>query len=65
MTVDRNALAALIEAARQAVLAYQEAIPMRTADMHPASCGCLRCEIDRLDYAADEAARALAAEGGE
>lgn len=36
--------------ARDVVLAYQEANPMRTADMHTAKCGCLRCEIDRLDY---------------
>ena len=40
----------LRKAARDVVLAYQEANPMRTADMHPARCGCLRCEIDRLDH---------------
>lgn len=40
----------LRSAARDVVLAYQEANPMRTADMHPAKCGCLRCEIDRLDH---------------
>lgn len=38
-------------AARDVVLAYLEANPMRTADIHPASCGCLRCEIDRLGTA--------------
>ncbi len=45
-------IARLRAAARDVVLAYLEANPMRTADMHPASCGCLRCEIDRLDYVA-------------
>lgn len=45
-------IARLHAAARDVVLAYLEANPMRTADMHPASCGCLRCEIDRLDYVA-------------
>ena len=54
----------LLEQARQVVLAYAEANPMRTADMHPMKCGCLRCEIDRLDYAADIAAsRASAVDG--
>ena len=41
-------------AARNVVLAYQEANPMRTADMHSAKCGCLRCEIDRLDHVSSE-----------
>lgn len=41
----------LMAAARDVVLAYLEANPMRTADIHPASCGCLRCEIDRLGNA--------------
>ena len=44
----------LRSAARDVVLAYQEANPMRTADMHPARCGCLRCEIDRLDHVSGE-----------
>lgn len=59
-----NDVKALIEAARQVEIAYAEENPMRTADMHPATCGCLRCEIDRLVYAADEAARAHAQEAG-
>lgn len=52
--VERAKLAALWTAARNVVLAYQEANPMRTADMHPAKCGCLRCEIDRLDHVSSE-----------
>ena len=44
-------IARLLDAARDVVRAYQEANPMRQADMHPASCGCLRCEIDRLGNA--------------
>lgn len=43
-------LAALRKAARSVVRAYQEASPMRMADMHQESCGCLRCEIDRLNH---------------
>ena len=46
--------ARLRSSARDVVLAYQEANPMRTADMHPARCGCLRCEIDRLDHVSGE-----------
>lgn len=46
----REKVVALRKAARGVVLAYQEANPMRTADMHPDSCGCLRCETDRLDH---------------
>lgn len=51
----------LIEAAQNVVLAYAEANPMRTADYHDQNCGCLRCEIDRLEYAVD---RAVEAKGG-
>ena len=40
-------------AARDAVLSYLETNPMRTADMHSEKCGCLRCEIDRLDHVSD------------
>lgn len=44
-------IARLHAAARDVVRAYQEENFMRHADMHPASCGCLRCEIDRLGNA--------------
>lgn len=44
-------VARLHAAARDVVRAYQEENFMRHADMHPASCGCLRCEIDRLGNA--------------
>lgn len=55
----------LVEAARQAVLAYAEQNPMRQADFHKATCGCLRCEIDRLDYEADQYEEAMLAARGE
>lgn len=65
-------IARLLDAARDVVRAYQEANPMRQADMHPASCGCLRCEIDRLGNAcgrdpcgALDAADIRAMKGGE
>lgn len=51
MAEKRAEIARLLDAARDVVRAYQEANPMRQADMHPASCGCLRCEIDRLGNA--------------
>ena len=45
-----DAVARLVEAVKAVVLAYQKAYPMRTADMHPAECDCLRCKIDWLDH---------------
>ena len=45
-----DAMSHLVEAARGVLLAYQEANPMRTADIHPAECDCLRCKSDWLDH---------------
>lgn len=36
----------LLEAADRVVVAYDQAQPFRSADMHRADCQCLRCAID-------------------
>ncbi len=46
-------LSALVSAAKDVVQAYAEANPLRQASMHETKCGCLRCEVDRLEYAVD------------
>lgn len=37
-----------VEAAREALRAYDCANPVRTADIHPRACKCLRCAMDHL-----------------
>ena len=50
----RELIEAVADQSAQVVLAYAEANPMRTADFHMPPCGCLRCEVDRLEYAVDQ-----------
>ena len=37
-----------------AVRAYKIAIPVRSAEMHPETCTCLRCAIDHAEAMAKE-----------